>query len=100
MADASKNVAAEIIRARIAQLSAKLQEAADRAASTKEQYEELAETIEEFKKANIPQEEIQRLFDRQQKRGEENKEAFDEFNRIKARINELQELVGILEGDK
>lgn len=96
--NAEKSVAAEIVRARISQLQSKLQDAANKAARTKEQYEELGRTIEELRKAGVPEDKIQRILERQNQRMQENESAVDEFNRIKARLTELQELVEILEG--
>lgn len=93
-----KRVAIEILQARITQLTSKLQGAADRAARTKEQYDELAENIEKLRQANVPEEEIKLLVERQVQRGRENQEAFDEYNRVQARIQELQDLIDILKG--
>jgi len=91
-------VAIELLEARIKVLENKLEEQHKIAFTTKNQCEALREYLTELQKEDVDEETLKLVQDRFEEHYKKNVEAVAEFEGIKVKIEENEEMIKILEG--
>lgn len=91
--------AQEILTARLKQLARKVEIEANRAAESKERYEEIQMLCRQMNDEGVS-DGLDKLEERMQERLMQNQEAVTELRRLQARFDEAQELLEILTGEE
>lgn len=90
--------AVDLVQARLAQLNEKASKQVEIATTTKEQYEELKSIYEELLQAGLV-DAAKEVEEKMHQRLIENQNAIEQFNRLKTRIDEVEELLQFLKAD-
>lgn len=93
-----ENVAIKLLKARIKVLEEKLKEQHKIAFTTKNQCEALREYLTELQKEDVDEETLKLVQDRFEEHYKKNIEAVAEFEGLKVKIEENEEMIKILKG--